>query len=859
MKQHSQKHYADCLISSIIVLIIVGLIYITGKYAPFGSNSLATMDANIQYLDLFAYFKDVLQGKNSLSYSFGKTLGGNNIATYSYYLSSPLNFLVIFFSKDQLHVFFDLILALKLAISAFTFNFYLKNRFSLINSRESHRLVSILLSVSYGLSQYPLAQASNIMWLDAVYMLPLIMLGIYKLTAYMKGTFLSVVVGLSILFNWYTAGISCLFTFIWLIFEIAIESGQPSQRNAGNIIKIMLKYVISMLLGVMLSFALFLPTIAALSGSSEGTLDLSMLTDISFNGPLTSAIQGYSIGAKSALGDLSLFCGSLVLIGCISILFDSSVSFRIRTSFFAVMLINLMLFYWKPLYTIFSLFKVVKSYWYRHAYLGIFVLVFTAAYYYFNYAASEKYSLYIKISLAYSVLLLALNHFNNAKSSQLIYETVFFLIMTAVSYSIYICLFPKKRTSLILFLCIFLAETFTAAKIQMKNYSVSDAAEYRQYVSQQQKLIEQIKNYDNSVYRISQTFTRHTRDTNLTANYNEALAYNFMSVSGYTSTPDDTQKVFLSKLGYRRCGGSIHIVNTSIVGADSLLGVKYIISPYQIPGYEKLETSASGKNADIVSRDIYYNPFALPMAFKYTPGQYKAKKKKNPFLYQNEIYSKLLGHQVSLYIPVEYTCDKGDTVKYTLDIPQGNYVLYGNLPWKSEFNGNISINGEFKTAYACWLSPSVFYIPVDPENKTTEIEVSSDNKIRLKYGKEQFYALDLDVMKEIAELLNSKAAKIESFSNSKVNISVNASEGEALYVSVPKAPGWSISINGDTINPSSFEKCMYSIKLSPGNNEIEMVYHVPHSRKGIIISVLALVLIMLNYYFEKKKKGVTHE
>lgn len=58
-------------------------------------------DGNIQYLDFFSYFKDVLSGENSLIYTFSKTLGGSNIAVFSYYLASPFNLLIIFLKKQN--------------------------------------------------------------------------------------------------------------------------------------------------------------------------------------------------------------------------------------------------------------------------------------------------------------------------------------------------------------------------------------------------------------------------------------------------------------------------------------------------------------------------------------------------------------------------------------------------------------------------------------------------------------------------------------------------------------------------------------------------------------------------------------
>ena len=75
----------------------------------------------------------------------------------------------------------------------------------------------------------------------------------------------------------------------------------------------------------------------------------------------------------------------------------------------------------------------------------------------------------------------------------------------------------------------------------------------------------------------------------LTANYNEALAYNYWSISGYTSSPDDIQRRFLDRLGYRINGDNMCIVNISIISADSLLGVRYILSKESLNGYNAME------------------------------------------------------------------------------------------------------------------------------------------------------------------------------------------------------------------------------------------------------------------------------
>lgn len=107
MKQN--HHYTfetkAVLYSGLLTFALLCILFAVGGLAPFGSKSLAVMDADIQYLDFFSYFKDVLSGKNTIGYTFGKTLGGSNIAVFSYYLSSPFNLLLFFSATSNCTLF----------------------------------------------------------------------------------------------------------------------------------------------------------------------------------------------------------------------------------------------------------------------------------------------------------------------------------------------------------------------------------------------------------------------------------------------------------------------------------------------------------------------------------------------------------------------------------------------------------------------------------------------------------------------------------------------------------------------------------------------------------------------------------
>lgn len=121
----------------------------------------------------------------------------------------------------------------------------------------------------------------------------------------------------------------------------------------------------------------------------------------------------------------------------------------------------------------------------------------------------------------------------------------------------------------------------------MDEYHVSEDASYKLYSAITQKQIRDIQNMDQSLYRISQTTTQKMLPSNTTSNYDEAFAFNYRSISGYTSSPDDNQRDFLEHIGYTKCGENMNITNASVIGADALLSVKYTLCPYKTMDLKK--------------------------------------------------------------------------------------------------------------------------------------------------------------------------------------------------------------------------------------------------------------------------------
>ena len=151
----------------ISILIAVSIFFISlyiNKIAPFGKYTLAKNDAFYQYEPmLFNFIKSIQEGNLSI-FSFLNGLGNSFLFNYSYYLSSPLNILLLPFKSAN--TMFIAIITIKIIITAITTTFY-------AIKKTNNKLISILISTAYIFSAWFLAYNQTIMWLDAFMMFPL--------------------------------------------------------------------------------------------------------------------------------------------------------------------------------------------------------------------------------------------------------------------------------------------------------------------------------------------------------------------------------------------------------------------------------------------------------------------------------------------------------------------------------------------------------------------------------------------------------------------------------------------------------------------------------------------------------------
>ena len=196
------KYFIVTVISIIIYLIYLKLM----KIFPFGENSILKSDLYQQYINFLCYLREVLLHRKSIVISWNMGLANNFYTTFAYYLMSPLNLFVVFFNSNNMDIFVELVTGIKIVLMANFMVLYLDKSYK-YKSYES-----ILFGLIYAFSSYVICYSFHIMWLDCVYMLPIVLLFVDKYIETGKIYPLVLSLSYSILTNYYIGYIVAFFS-----------------------------------------------------------------------------------------------------------------------------------------------------------------------------------------------------------------------------------------------------------------------------------------------------------------------------------------------------------------------------------------------------------------------------------------------------------------------------------------------------------------------------------------------------------------------------------------------------------------------------------------------------------------------
>ena len=222
------KNNKYILISALIAFAVMQLVYFCFSLIPYGDMTILRMDLYHQYGPLFAELYD------------GLTSGSSFLGNFYNYLSSPDTILILFFGHKNIPEAIAAMIAVKAMLSAGSFTYYIKK------SLGRHDPTTAAFGILYAFCGYFVAYYWNLMWLDAMFLFPVIQLGIEKIINKGKPTLYCISLALMFFANYYMAYMICIFAVLYFLtyyfanysieqkFNRALSKKAPNAKRLSN-------------------------------------------------------------------------------------------------------------------------------------------------------------------------------------------------------------------------------------------------------------------------------------------------------------------------------------------------------------------------------------------------------------------------------------------------------------------------------------------------------------------------------------------------------------------------------------------------------------------------------------------------
>lgn len=868
--------YAACALIPVIILTIC--LALVGEY-PFGNVRLLGSDYDLacQYANLLSWFQNVLLGDANLLYSQGKSLGGSMFVTYSYYVASPLNLLVAFFPQGDIEDFYFFVRLLRTALCGITIALFLSKRLTSLS-----RPLILVLAICYALNQYNLVQATNIMWLDAPILIPLVALGVYHFVESGRLRLFVVAMVISIVSCWYTGYMMVLasvFMFVLEHFLKAHAEGGFSWRAFGAKL---FKFCLILLLVAAAAAVILLPSVYGLfsgKGSSHETA-----SGIIRCKPWEFFTAVLPMSFKYNWEGPQFFCGTLTLAGVLLLLVTRNVTRQQKMLFVLVLFALLLCMFASPLDRVWTGFTDANNYYCRWAFVFEFFILFAAAFA-LSKGLPERRDVLCVLAclLALGIIGLMLGGFSaleanvaaalrngGLEQSELV-KTSFSVFSARLCFAMFIVVcvvlfcswalakrgvnYANKLTKLaaVLLVCAVVMDvginafSTVAANVGLKVC----AGQYNQYTTSASQSLCALKKDDSDLYRVEKTYSHLQDRTRLLVPTSEGLALGYMPLTSYLSTNDTPVSRFMGNMGYMARQTDSESVyqgtfSAAILPSDSLLGLRYVGSSDTVQGYENTGKSSGGEG------HIWYkNNDAFPLAFGVgASATHAIDAESDAFSYQNKVFQVLFGIDAQMYTPLSSTkITSNETgVNWVVDEASSSDLCYLEVRSKKDYSKyywsgfTLSVNG---TPLPGGYYSAFTYGVVSVGTVFTGEEVSLSGSADL--GQDEDMALYVvEVNKPLLDSLSaeawSKAATFNEFRDGYISATYTASDNDTyLFMSVPYDDGWTVVVNGEVVQPETVADCLMAIPVLPGENQIELSYCSPMFKEGAAVSVLAWV------------------
>ena len=843
-----------------VILMLLAFL-VMGIY-PAGENQIAVIDMYHQYVPFLGELQSKLQSGGSLFYTWNGAGGSNFWNLLAYYGASPLNLILVLFPKKFLMEGVTLILLLKIGLAGSTMAVYLR---AIVweKDKRSADISLVGFATLYALCSYVMAYYWCIMWMDAVALLPLCILGLHKILDGRSGVFYTVCLALVVFINYYMAIMVCIFILFYypVLYFIKVQG-----ESAGHFFKTTGRAVGYSLLGVLMSAVMLLPTWMSMQSTyyisaymPEKTELYNDLLDI-LNQMLPNAELTYREGLPN------LYCGMFVVILLVFYWISRTIPLRekLLNGAFLVFLIfslniNKLDFIWHG-------FHFPNQLPYRYTFMICFLLI-AMAYQVFQRVDEIRVNhLWILLAAGGGYYLLAQKILTeHIKDLDLfVYSGLAWLAL----YVAILLLYKKGRLpkNLLLILTVILLTCEMASNTCTSIDQVGTTQRSNYYANEADiaKLVKKTEGTDDRFGR-----------TEMNDNYilNCPAMYHYKGISQFSSSLNANATALMEHIGVEGAPDKNRFnYNQTDPVTNAMLNIRYLIGknlPIDDSDFKQIAKSGNSR----LYESIYPLSIGYMTADTIRTWNYE---QENPFMVLDDYVRAVTQNKyTSVFTEIE-----------PVDVSAANIELSstGDGMWDSTLKNETKKSKTILTYQAQQTGKQYLFIEADDADAITVSQEKKDDKIEIrndcgsivnlgemdsgteftvtieyKEGKggsvvSHVCTMDEAVWQDAYKMLSASMLDVTDYGDSCVKGTINVQEDGVFVTSVPYEAGWQLKVDGHTREINELiGGAWISTSLSAGEHQIELSFRPPGLIAGLLITLASIGLLIAAEWWRRRR------
>ncbi len=837
-------------VTFILALMMIIGAWKIGEIGPFGGKSMVVVDGVHQYLPFFAEYQEKLKHLDSMQYTFDVGMGNNFISLWSYYLSSPFNLIVILCAKSGLPMALNLIISVKIILAALCFAYFLMHA----GKKPVKNPGIIAFSLLYAFNSYVVGYYWNLMWLDCIFIFPIIILGMEKMLVKKDSRLYILSLLYSFICNYYISFMICIF-LVFCFFTFHFNSFRDLFVKG-------VRFAVASLTVAAMSAVVLVPAYMGIMTTASAEFELPQWE---FYGSFADTLRSHLFCSEvmtNQIGDAgtNLYCGIITILLVFMFFFMAGISLEKKVKYGLLLVLFVVSFNNQELNYIWHGFHNQYGIPNRFAFLYIFLLLFMA---YQVWLRRNQIRLPMIVCAYLISMLFVIFCYFHAETT---YETKTYVI-TGVLLTVYLVLFvfyqglPKGK-DVIGYLLVFAAIVEMAVNgfNGFKQVGSSEPDYYYGDTETFETLKERVEKPDDSFSR---------SDILEPILVDEATWHNLKSVGIFGSTVRGELVDIMGKMGFYT-GANEYLYYGATPVTNALFGVKYV---YTRDGdFVNVDMDQYDSEEDI---SVYKNNYVLPIGYMVRDDiiDYDTANS-GPFTVLNEICGAMTGIEpvfTSIYDDLQMET-YGTNVEVTLrdefnvdyknanDSARADIIytiprdmdLYVSCRGSHVYKIALLIDGN-EVAYDRYQG-QLFRVGNVKEGQMVDIQfVLNDGEDQsgelycypMEFAKNQF--------QEVYDVLSDQSMDVTKFSSTKIEGTLSVKEDGVFMTSIPYDDGWHIYANGEEVDTWMVLDGFLGAELEQGDYTIKMVYRCPGLLKGFLLTVLGILIYYLICVFEKRK------